>query len=211
MRLELDNEVHVYSKKVQGLVSLLKADKDGLETLYQAVTKKLVRQIEAVSNSTQRMKMRHHALAHSVPGATLPGDLGRPPSAAPSPFLVEALQHFMEVIAQTERVVSELEQLYFKDAHRARHESSENLSKILENFTVYFNHVVAQYSSAHDKMDALKKTFLATQKQHGIERDHFAEADRRVAAAEDRLKKEAELKRQAFLNPGASQAAALLL
>ena len=72
----------------------------------------------------------------------------------------------------------------------------KSMSKILDNFVVYFNHVLAQYSQVHEKLHKVKKQFKASQKQHGVERDYFAEADRKAVAAEERLKKEAEQKKQ---------------
>ena len=42
----------------------------------------------------------------------------------------------------------------------------------------------------------MKKDFTLRQKQNGNERDYFAEADRKAQAAEERLRKEAEQKKQ---------------
>ena len=78
------------------------------------------------------------------------------------------------------------------------------MSKILDNFVVYFNHVLSQYSKVSARLHEAKKDFNKRQKGHGVDRDYFAEADRKAVAAEERLRKEAEQKKQqqmAAVNP----------
>ena len=224
LRDELDMEVHVLSKKVQGLLSLLKADKQSLDSLYQ-ICMKLVRRTEDLSNASQRLKLRATTMQqmqgsghHHQGMMSLPGDLGFRPPVTPSPFLVEALANFEHSFDQMSHVVGELEQLHLQGAGSqsrgvVQEKSGGNgpvklqdgkkdvgvdksMSKILDNFVVYFNHVLAQYSQVHEKLHKVKKQFKASQKQHGVERDYFAEADRKAVAAEERLKKEAEQKKQ---------------
>jgi hypothetical protein len=231
---ELDMEVHMLSKKVQGLLSLLKADKQSLEGLYQ-ICMKLVRRTEALSNASQRLKLRASTMQHmqSTAGGghhhtglmPLPGDLAFRPPSTPSPFLVEALANFEHSLGQMSVVVAELEQLHLVKGGQHHHstlgqqfgqhggqskdtrglivhsgvkgvEMDKSMSKILDNFVVYFNHVLAQYSQVHLKLQTVKKGFNVSQKQQGVDRDFFAEADRKAVAAEERLKKEAEQKKQ---------------
>ena len=162
LRDELDMEVHVLSKKVQGLLSMLKADKQSLDSLYQ-ICMKLVRRTEALSNASQRLKLRAttmqqmHGGSHA--GVTpLPGDLGFRPPATPSPFLVESLANFEQSFDQMTQVVRELEQLHLPRGGGSEirglllrqgikeEDMDKSMSKILENFVVYFNHVLSQYS-----------------------------------------------------------------
>ena len=209
LRDDLDVEVDVTSKKVKGLVSLLKADKEGLDAFYRSVLA-LVRHAEALSNSAQRTQLRHRHLApaggpganaHALAtqhGATLPGDLGRPP-ITPSPFLLETLDRYRETIAQMQRAVAELEHVYLRRSPGGRKVGagkSDGIAPILQNFTIYFNHVASRYAQVHEGLEGLKRRFAADRKARGEHRDPFAEADRRAAAAEGKLKKQAEQRRQ---------------
>jgi len=163
----------------------------------------------------------------------LPSDLGFRPPATPSPFLMESLANFEHAFDQMTHVVAELEQLHlaqeglqFPGGKRAtdvrglllatrsgsgagkEEEMDKSMTKILDNFVVYFNHVLSQYSQVHEKLRGVKKHFNEGQKQRGIERDYFAESDRKAVAAEERLKKEAEQKKQqafAAANPQQQQ------
>ena len=211
---------------------MLKADKQNLDSLYQ-VCLKLVRRTEALSNASQRLKLRQTAMQQAqgasgygaAAAANLPGDLGFRPPATPSPFLLEALANFELAFDQMGRVVSELEQLHM-GGHRSGagavgseirglllrgsqgakegEEVDQSMSKILDNFVVYFNHVLSQYSKVSARLHEAKKDFNKRQKGHGVDRDYFAEADRKAVAAEERLRKEAEQKKQqqmAAVNP----------
>lgn len=213
LKEELDMEVHVLSKKVQGLLSLLKADKQSLDSLYQ-ICMKLVRRTEALSNASQRLKLRATTMqqmqnSNHAGVMPLPVDLGFRPPTTPSPFLLEALSNFEHAFDQISHVVAELEQLHLHGGQPSQEvrglmlqsgvkgaEMDKSMSKILDNFVVYFNHVLAQYSQVHEKLRHVKKDFNASQKQQGVNRDYFAEADRKAVAAEERLKKEAEQKKQ---------------
>jgi len=221
LREELDMEVHVLSKKVQGLLSMLKADKQNLDSLYQ-VCMKLVRRTEAMSNASQRLKLRASTMqqmqstsSYATTGSvmsSLPGDLGFRPPSTPSPFLVEALSNFELAFDQMSHVVGELEQLHLHKGQRGAgseirgllhkvgvkegEDMDQSMSKILDNFVVYFNHVLAQYSQVSEKLHKVKKDFNRRQKQQGVDRDYFAEADRKAVVAEERLRKEAEQKKQ---------------
>ena len=224
-------EVHMLSKKVQGLLSLLKADKQSLDGLYQ-ICMKLVRRTEALSNASQRLKLRATTMQqmqagnHAAGLMSLPGDLAFRPPSTPSPFLVEALANFEHSLGQMSVVVAELEQLHLQGGLKSAAgsngskagqwapsqskdtrglivhsgskgvEMDKSMSKILDNFVVYFNHVLAQYSQVHLKLQKVKKNFNASLKQQGVDRDFFVEADRKAVAAEERLKKEAEQKKQ---------------
>ena len=97
------------------------------------------------------------ALHESVPVQLHWWDAFRPP-ATPSPFLVESLANFEQSFDQMTQVVRELEQLHLPRGGGSEirglllrqgikeEDMDKSMSKILENFVVYFNHVLSQYS-----------------------------------------------------------------
>ena len=95
---------------------MLKADKQNLDSLYQ-VCLKLVRRTEALSNASQRLKLRQTAMQQAQGASGWGGRRGSPrrpgvPATRHAlAVLVGSLANFELAFDQMGRVVSELEQL----------------------------------------------------------------------------------------------------